>query len=670
MTKSLSVQSLLNWKVRVILYLFSFSTLIFIQKYSTSTCSYIDSLTDNSLYENLFILSLLHIIIRELLYSFIQKPVLKVQTLPRHAYILSIISWIIIGLVAFLLHYLRYPDFPISSHLKFLSGYWILGAALITQIEYTIFEIQYKRKSKNVDYLEFDEKISKRVTESFFILTLAPAIIYFLILTRYQQDGGLSSEHMINDLTYIIALCVAVALVSAKTFGDSLREDTKLIIDSIAEINKKNYLVDININRADELGEISTAIQKMGIKIHSSINEVQRKNEQIELLFRKFINLITSAIDGKNIVTGYHCRRVPELTTMLALAAHKSNRGIFKEFRITSEQMKQEIDFAALLHDCGKVIVPDHILDKGTKLDALYNRIHEIRTRFEVIYRDLIIQAQEKLSGMEYQDVNKWLKEEQKILFDEFALVAKINASSDKVSNEELQKIQQISKREWIRYFDDTIGLSAAEKERVSVEKQSIPTVEKLLSNKKSHIIKRNKEEKDKYKGLNFKHEAPENHYNLGELYNLTINSGGNLTLEDRYIINEHVMMTIKMLENLPFPEHLKNVPLFAGAHHEKLNGKGYPRGLKNEEIPLPAKMLALADIFEALTASDRPYKKAKTLSEAIKILSFMVKDGEIDKDVFELFLENKLYLEFANLHNFPTEQIDNVDLKEYLVKK
>ena len=191
------------------------------------------------------------------------------------------------------------------------------------------------------------------------------------------------------------------------------------------------------------------------------------------------------------------------------------------------------------------------------------------------------------------------------------------------------------------------------------------PAVEKLLADKPEHIIPRDKKEIEKYKKFNFKIDIPENLYNLGEIYNLSIKKG-TLTKEEFFKIQEHIMVTIQMLEELPFPDYLKNVPLYAGTHHEKLDGSGYPRKLKGDEIPIGGRIIAIADVFEALTSSDRPYKTPKKLSEAIKIMSSMVKDGHLDKELFKIFLKSGLYLEYAKKY-LQEEQIDEINIKEYL---
>jgi len=401
-------------------------------------------------------------------------------------------------------------------------------------------------------------------------------------------------------------------------------------------------------------------------------DELQRKLEEVQELqlaqkelMDSFIRLIAATIDAKSPYTGGHCERVPELAIMLAEAASASKEI---DFEIKNDDEKREISIAAWLHDCGKVITPEHIVDKATKLEAIYNRIHEIRTRFEVLHRDLTIQAlQKKLEGQDAKEVDKWLEEEHSNLQEEFAFIAKMNVGGEFITDESKNKIKQIASKEWIRHFDNTIGLSHIELELFNEEEKSKkpPVTEKLLDDKSYHILPRSQKEIEEFKRYDFKVEIPKNIYNKGEVYNLLIGRG-TLTKEDFYKIQEHVIMTIKMLEQLPFPENLKNVPLYAGAHHETLIGTGYPRKLSKDELPIPARIMAIADVFEALTASDRPYKEPKTLSQAIKILSFMAKDGHLDKDLFKLFLKSNIHMIYAK-NRLKPEQIDNVDIEPYL---
>jgi len=189
---------------------------------------------------------------------------------------------------------------------------------------------------------------------------------------------------------------------------------------------------------------------------------------------------------------------------------------------------------------------------------------------------------------------------------------------------------------------------------------------ESLLADKDEHIVPRDSSGVyDQDSAFGFRVEVPEAVANMGEIYNLCIGRG-TLTDEERFIINDHIMQTIIMLEQLPFPRHLRRVPEYAGGHHEKMNGNGYPRRLKKAEMSIPARIMAVADIFEALTADDRPYKKAKKLSESIRIMSFMKKDQHIDPDIFDLFLKSGVYKEYADKFLHP-DQIDDVDLSQYL---
>ena len=191
--------------------------------------------------------------------------------------------------------------------------------------------------------------------------------------------------------------------------------------------------------------------------------------------------------------------------------------------------------------------------------------------------------------------------------------------------------------------------------------------MENLLADKPEHIIHHDKPPLTPDNPWGFVIKPPAQKFNLGEVYNLGIGRG-TLTAEDRFHISDHIVQTIIMLEALPFPKNLKRVPEWAGGHHEKMDGTGYPKGLKKEQMSVPARIMAIADIFEALTARDRPYKTPKKLSECVKILSFMKKDNHIDPELFELFLSSGVYKEYAEAFLMP-EQIDEVDVSQYLRK-
>lgn len=442
---------------------------------------------------------------------------------------------------------------------------------------------------------------------------------------------------------------------------------TRVLVEPIQKLEKENEK--ISNRKFDDVKVIDTKIKEyheLSLSLHSmsvSIKEYELKQEE---LMDSFIKLIASAIDAKSKYTGGHCERVPVLTIALANAASKSQEGIFKEFNLKTKDEKRELSVAAWLHDCGKVTTPEYVVDKATKLETLYNRIHEIRTRFEVIHRDLTIKMYENiLLGANKEKEEKLLKEEHKKLFEEFKIVATANIGGEFMDEKDIEKIYEISQRKWTKYFNDTLGLSQDELSRVEDKNRVFPKEENLLVNKKEHLIERKHFSQEEFEKFRFKMEVPEYLYNLGEVYNLTIKKG-TLTEEERFKINEHMIMSIKMLEQLPFPKILEKVPEYAGAHHETLIGTGYPRKLVKEQMSIPARIMAVADIFEALTAADRPYKEAKTLSESIKILGFMVKDKHIDEDIFKLFLTSGVYKEYA-LKYLKKEQIDEVDISKYL---
>ena len=402
-------------------------------------------------------------------------------------------------------------------------------------------------------------------------------------------------------------------------------------------------------------------------------DELQQKLEEVKALEKaqkdlldSFIELIAGAIDAKSKYTGGHCHRVPQLAVKLTQIASDSEEEAFKDFRITSDDEMREVSIASWLHDCGKVTTPEYVVDKATKLETIYNRIHEVRTRFEVMHRDKTIEALEKkLAGEDANVVDAWLEKEHKVLQEDFEFLANANVGAEFMKDEDLKRIEAIAKQTWVRNFDDTLGLAHEEKKRVQQEGSQTPQVEKILDDKLRHVIPREDFDYEEYERLGFKTPVPEVLYNLGELYNMKTKAG-TLSYEERYKIQEHIIMTIKMLEQLPFPEYLKNVPLYAGSHHETLIGTGYPKQLTKEDMPIPARVMAIADVFEALTASDRPYKEPKTLSQSVKILSFMAKDKHLDPDVFKLFLRSGLYLEYAKEYLKP-EQIDSVDIAQYL---
>ena len=341
--------------------------------------------------------------------------------------------------------------------------------------------------------------------------------------------------------------------------------------------------------------------------------------KDLENLFESFIKLIASAIDAKSPYTGGHCERVPEITMMLAEAVHETKTGPFADFNLSDQEM-YELKIAAWLHDCGKVATPEFVVDKSTKLETIYDRINEVETRFSVLKRD--------------QEIKK-LKKELSIERD--------NSLNAKEKNEKFKSIK-------IEYQKSIKQL----KNDLSFVKESNIGGEFMSEDKKQRINDiSNYKWKPNGKMQNFLSE--------NEVYNLTI-PRGTLTPEERQVINDHIVVTINMLDELPYPKHLKNIPEFAGGHHEKLDGTGYPKGLTKNEMSVQARIMAIADIFEALTARDRPYKKGKTLSQAMRILGFMKDDAHIDVDLFDIFVKKKIYIKYAKEFLEP-EQIDEVSI-------
>ncbi|MBV9829640.1 MAG: GAF domain-containing protein [Alphaproteobacteria bacterium] len=382
-------------------------------------------------------------------------------------------------------------------------------------------------------------------------------------------------------------------------------------------------------------------------------------------LFRAVLRVFASAIDAKSPYTGGHCHRVPELTNMLARAADQTGEGPFADFHLNDDEW-YELEVAGGLHDCGKVTTREFVVDKATKLETIYNRIHEIRTRFEVVKRDAEI---DYLRGVMAGGDEPRLRAERDArmaqLNDDFAFVADCNIGSEFMAPEKLARLEGIAAITWQRTLDDRLGLSWEETARQPTPVELLPATEHLLADKHNHIIEHDTAPLAVDNPWGFRIKPPAHKSNLGEVYNLAIRRG-TLTDEERYHINDHIVQTIIMLEALPFPKNLRRVPEWAGGHHEKMNGTGYPRGLKRDEMSVPAKIMMIADIFEALSARDRPYKARKKLSDCIDIMARMSREHHIDPDLFELFLKSGVYRAYADIFLLP-EQIDDIDIEHYI---
>ncbi|WP_320008713.1 HD domain-containing phosphohydrolase [Maridesulfovibrio sp.] len=392
--------------------------------------------------------------------------------------------------------------------------------------------------------------------------------------------------------------------------------------------------------------------------------------KSLEELFDAFIKVIAAAIDAKSPYTGGHCTRVPQLAEMLAVAVHETNSGPLKDFRVGSDDEWRQLWIAGWLHDCGKVITPEYVVDKATKLETIYDRIHEVRMRFEVLRRDAEIDYYRKLTQGGDEDVLRVeLQGEIRKLEKDFAFIAESNIGSEFMDVERRERVSRIASRKWMRYFDNRMGVGHMELERMGPPSDStLPVEEKLLDDKPEHIIPRTKSYEHIKDARCNPIDVPANDYNRGEVYNLCV-SRGTLTDEERFKINEHMLNGLEMLSNIPFPKHLERVTEIATGHHETLTGTGYPLKKDENSLSIETRILAVADIFEALTASDRPYKKAKKISEALKIMSFMRDDRHIDEDVFDVFLLKGVHLDYARKFLFP-DQCDVDDVSEYLSRK
>jgi HD-GYP domain-containing protein (c-di-GMP phosphodiesterase class II) len=382
-------------------------------------------------------------------------------------------------------------------------------------------------------------------------------------------------------------------------------------------------------------------------------------------LLQAVIRMIAKTIDAKSPYTGKHCSRVPELAYSLAQAADLAKTGPFAGFHLSTTDW-EALDIAAWLHDCGKLTTPEFVVDKATKLETLYNRIHEIRMRFEVLKRDAeIAYWKDRFEHPGEADLlREHLGATRRSIDDDYNFVAQCNLGSHPLTEADLERLAKISQRTWLRTLDDRIGLSRDELERKSRSPAvPLPAEEPVLADRTEHILERNGNMlKDVLPGL--KMQIPDHLYDFGELHNLSIDRG-TLTEEERFKINEHIIQTIVMLNSLPYPPDLANVPEIAGGHHETMDGSGYPLGLKRDQMSIQARIIAIADVFEALTAFDRPYKQHQPVTTALSIMAKMRNAGKLDADLFNLFLTSDVWKEYAerNLR----EPTCDVDVSQYV---
>ena len=419
--------------------------------------------------------------------------------------------------------------------------------------------------------------------------------------------------------------------------------------------NSKHNVVGVAqfINATDNKGKIINFTQddqeKMMAMCQIIAIALERKqlSEAYTQLLESFVDVLAKAIDAKSPYTGLHCQKVPIITRMLATAAVQETKGPLKNFEMSDNDW-YALHIASWLHDCGKIITPEYIMDKSAKLETINNRIHEIRSRFEILRRDAHIEYLQK--RLKNADTKEKLQAEfvAKVekMTDDFEFVGKCNIGDEALTKQDIERLDKIAEEySFVRYFSRMTGLSWGEKKLINTPSTYInPEVEHVLQDRPEQVA------------------GP---YNQGELTNIKIKQG-TINNAERQKINEHIVTTINMLKNLPFPPELANIVEYAGAHHERVDGKGYPNGLTGEQMSIPAKIMAIADVYEALTAKDRPYKEPKKLSQVLKIMQEMKNTGHLDPDLYELFIKSGVYMDYAKEY-IDKNQIDDINPEEFL---
>ena len=402
-----------------------------------------------------------------------------------------------------------------------------------------------------------------------------------------------------------------------KGFDEKHDYHSKCFLNIPMKDHKDNVIGVIQLLNPMENGEIVNYTNDI-IKVIESLTSQasialtnQLLIEEQKNLFKSFIKLVAEALEHKDATTGGHCNRVPEITMMIANAINDAKKGAFKSFKFNEEEM-EELFVAGWLHDFGKVATPEHVMNKSTKLEGLYDKIDHIKIRFEVLKRDIKIKYYDLISNSKDKSLKTKMNEEIDKANNDLEFIIKCNTGGEFFSDELKVKVENISKNKI--YFDGKL--------------QNILTDE--------------------------------------EVDFLTLERG-TLSKKERKIMEDHVTLTYQLLNKLPYPKHLNNVPFYAGCHHEKINGEGYPNGYSGDQLPIQARIIALADVFEGLTAPDRPYKEGYPLSKAMEILRFMTLDNELDKDIFNLFINQKVYLKYAE-ENINDSQIDKINEKDLLV--
>ncbi|MBW3695643.1 HD domain-containing protein [Vibrio sp. T187] len=524
--------------------------------------------------------------------------------------------------------------------------------------------------------------LAKTVAHQSYLITKAETIVLFV---ESEETGTfeVAANHAIIPFKADINEFIKDTpwLLSKLKAGETIhinRDDNALKRHQNSIFNSDIYLFPL-LNREKRLvGIVVIGYERAITQIQSdkhaflrevlSFAEIAKDNidqmQQQKDMLNAFIELIASAIDTKSPYTGGHCQRVPELTKWLTELTEKDQR-YFPHFSLDSKQW-EELNLASWLHDCGKVTTPEYVVDKATKLETIYDRIHEVRMRFELLKVQAESDYWQAISqGQDTQEQKAILEQTQAELDEEFAFIAECNLGSEDMEDSKVERLNKIASRTWKRTLDDQLGVSWIEKQRHET-KAYLPKMEPLLADRDVHRIpwQQGFSPMDVWKE-DFVLTPGAVKYNRGELHNLSIRRG-TLNDEERFMINDHIIQTLSMLERLPYPEHLKNIPSIAGGHHERVDGKGYPRGLNQEQLSVPARVMAISDVFEALTSSDRPYKKAKTLTESLNIMTQMATSGHIDPKLYVLFLEGEVDQRYAEAF-LDDKQVTEVDREHHI---
>jgi HD-GYP domain-containing protein (c-di-GMP phosphodiesterase class II) len=363
-------------------------------------------------------------------------------------------------------------------------------------------------------------------------------------------------------------------------------------------------LINAKDTGSDEVIAFSSDAQDLVIALASqaavAITNTQLISD-LRHLFDAFIETIATAIDEKSSYTAGHVRRVADLTMRIAGAINRSKEEAWVDIKFSADEL-DELRIAAWMHDVGKITTPEYVVDKSTKLETIHDRTEIIQARWEIMKRDLTIEAlKQGLPDADLNALTEGLEEKFKTLDSELEFIRGCNLGGEFMADDDVERLESLAKRQ------------------VRIQGEAQPTISE------------------------------------NELYNLSIRKG-TLTEEERLIIQNHAAISIKMLSQLPFSKTLKHVPEYAGGHHEKLNGQGYPQGLTSEQLPLQARILAVADVFEGLTASDRPYRQPMLLKKAMEIVRFMVSDGELDERIVDVFEASGVVRAYAEKELLPTQ--------------